>query len=302
MGKQLKPNKTQGINNPSKDVSPDLFVGHYGYEIVDKNKELIDSSYPSFRLHYVIKGSVILYYEGKKIRLKRHSMFILMPNTGISYQAEFKKSPTELYWVTFNGHRAKEYVNKVGLSESHPFTQLPDGKPEAFFYDNFIERDYSPAMLNLILQRNLINILDYLYQNRPSTERLKASELPELAHTQSYIEIVLKHIDKNLGDPNLSIRMFAEKFNVHPSTLSRQFKKELSICFTEYLSLKRVEYAVALLEEGLLKVNEVARMVGFEDPLYFSRVYRKYFHCSPMTTIRNSRKRTLNNPTPPPQQ
>lgn len=295
MRKQLKPSITMGINNPSKDVSPDLFVGHFGYEIVEKDKPLVDSSYPAYRLHYVIKGSVVLNYDGKKIQLKRRSIFILIPNTGITYQAEYKKEPTELYWVTFNGHHAKDYVKKIGLSETHPYTVLTDGKLESFFYDTFIPRDYSPSMFNLVMQRNLINILDYLYQHRPMTERQKSAVLPELEHTKSYIETILLYIDKHLADSDLSIKMFSEKLNVHPSTLSRLFKAELSVCFTEYLTLKRIEYAVPLLQEGLLKVNEVARMVGFEDPLYFSRVYKKYLHCSPMETVRLARKK----PTPP---
>ena len=67
---KLTPDETQGITNPAKDVAPDLFVGHYGYEIVEKNKEEVDSSFPSFRLHYVIKGSVTLFFEGKKVSLK----------------------------------------------------------------------------------------------------------------------------------------------------------------------------------------------------------------------------------------
>ena len=93
-----------------------------------------------------------------------------------------------------------------------------------------------------------------------------------------------------MADPNLSIRMFAKKLNVHPSTLSRLFKKEMSICFTEYVTLKRIEYAVPLLEEGKLKVNEVARIVGFEDALYFSRLYKKHLHCSPMDSVRKGRQ------------
>lgn len=284
------PNKTQGVNNPSQEVAPDLFVGHYGYEICSKNKDIVDSSYPSFRLHYVIKGGVVLYYEGKKVVLKRHSVFILMPSTGISYGLENKNIPTELYWVTFNGYRAKHYVKKLGLSPTHPYTVLPDGKIEQHFLDNFKKREYSPSMLNLLLHRNLLSIFNVLYEHR------LAESAPELnvtaeqqSYTQTYMQKILYYIDKHMADPHLSIRMFAEKLNVHPSTLSRLFKKEMSICFTEYLTLKRIEYAVPLLEEGKLKVNEVARMVGFEDALYFSRIYKKQLKCSPMDTIRKGK-------------
>ncbi len=292
MKTKLTPDKTQGINNPSKNVSPDLFVGHCGYEIVEENKHEVDSSYPSYRLHYVIKGCVTLHFNGQEILLKKNSVFILIPNTGISYKAHSsKKTKTELYWITFNGYRAKHYLKKLGLTEDEPYTQLKDGKIERLFFDNFAPRDYSPSMLNLIFQRNLINIFDLLYQHHLTDIKERGAAGEETHRDQTYMQKMLYYIDKHFASPDLSIKMFAEKFNLHPSTLSRMFKKEMSVCFTEYLTLKRLEYAIPLLEEGRLKVNEVARMVGFEDALYFSRVYKKIFLCSPMDTIRKARNK-----------
>ena len=289
---KLTPDETQGITNPAKDVAPDLFVGHYGYEIVEKNKEEVDSSFPSFRLHYVIKGSVTLFFEGKKVSLKKNSVFVLMPNTGISYKADYKSSQqTELYWVTFNGYKAKHYLKRIGLTDEHPFAVLPDATIKAYFYDTFLPREHSPSMLNLVLQRNLLNIFDYLYTHNLAQNDKESALQPEVVHNQTYIQKVLYYINKHLAEPDLSINLFAKKLNVHPSTLSRLFKKEMSICFTEYITLKRMESAVSLLREVKLKVNEVARMVGFEDALYFSRLYKKRFHCSPMDTVRDAKKK-----------
>ena len=97
---------------------------------------------------------------------------------------------------------------------------------------------------------------------------------------------MLQYINDNLTSPNLSIKLFAEKFYMHPSTLSRLFKKHTSVCFTEYVTIKRIEHAIPLLQSGELKINEIARIVGFEDPLYFSRVFRKKFKCSPSDVVK----------------
>jgi AraC-like DNA-binding protein len=301
MKTKLTPMQTMGINNSCKDVGSDLSAGHYGFEIVDKPKELVDSlSYPSYRLHYVIQGSVSLYYAGKKVVLKKNSVFVLMPNTSVSYQVENKKSPTLLYWVTFNGYRAKHYCQKTGLTEEHPFAILSDSKMLAFFYEPFMKASYPPSMLNAVMQKNLLNIIEYLYASRVSNTDNESWQL-EQKHTQTYMQKILYYINKHIADPNLSIKMFAEKLTVPPSTLSRLFKQEMSVCFTEYVTLKRCELAVSYLEKGTYKVNEVARMVGFEDPLYFSRVYKKVFKCSPMKTVRrvkeNERKKHQQKPT-----
>ena len=290
MKTKLTPTQTMGVNNPCKEVGPDLSVGHYGFEIVDKPKDLVDSiSYPSYRLHYVVQGSVTLHYNAKRVTLKKNSVFLLMPGTGISYQADLKKAPTMLYWVTFNGYRAKHYCKKMGLTEETPFAVLPDNKLLPHFYDSFIKDGYSPSMLNVAMHKNLLNIIEYLYANHVSSSENNTWQV-ENEHPQTYLQKILYYIDKHISDPTLSIKIFAEKLNVHPSTLSRLFKKEMSVCFTEYVTVKRCELAVSLLEKGTYKVNEVARMVGFEDPLYFSRIYKKIFKCSPMDTVRRAKE------------
>lgn len=274
------PETTQGVTNPCKDGSPDLCIGHYGYEIVQPNKGIVDSSMPAYRLHYVIKGSVTIFYNGKKTTLKKNSVFILIPGTSISYQNNHKRVSTELYWVTFNGYRAGFYANEIGLTEDMPFMTLPNAKIEEFFYDNFKQREQSTSMTYITLQKNLFSILDLIY-----TEQHKSNAFSDIQSddfgTQNNLQKMLHYINENLTSPHLSIKLFAEKFYMHPSTLSRIFKKHTSVCFTEYITIKRLEYAIPLLEKGDLKVNEIARLVGFEDPLYFSRVFKARFGCSP---------------------
>ena len=293
MKTKLTPKEPMGINNSCKEVGPDLSAAHYGYIIIDKPKDqaasnnLVDFlSHPSYRLHYVIQGSVSLYFNNKKVTLKKNSVFMLIPNTGIAYEAH--TNHTSLYWITFNGLRAKHYCIKMGLTEEQPFVQLPDNKLLPYFYAPFTKKGYSPSMLNVVMHKSLLSIIEYLYANRISSTSSEAWQQEEHKQPQTYLQKILHYIDKKLSDPALSIKMFAEKLNVHPSTLSRLFKKEMSVCFTEYVTVKRCELAVSLLESGTHKVNEVARMVGFEDPLYFSRIYKKILGCSPMETIRTA--------------
>lgn len=292
MSSKLAPTKTTGVNNPLKDVAPDLSVGHYGYEIVEQPKELIDSAgYPSYRLHFVVAGAVTLYYSGKKTVLKKNSVFVLMPNTGISYQAHYGKTHTVLCWVTFSGYKALHYCKKMGLTEEEPFILLEDSKITHYVYDNFAKKEnFSSSMLSLTMQKNLLCIIEYLYARRTSKEADAESWQNTSKSAQTYMQKMLRYIDRHLSDPNLSIKLFSEKLTVHPSTLSRLFKKEMSVCFTEYVTLKRCELAVTYLEKGTFKVNEVAHMVGFEDPLYFSRIYKKIFKCAPSDTIRRAQK------------
>ena len=70
-------------------------------------------------------------------------------------------------------------------------------------------------------------------------------------------------------------------FFVCPAYLSRLFKKKTGINFVDYLTRLRVEKAKEFLALPALKVYTVAEMVGYENPRYFSRIYKDVTGMSP---------------------
>ncbi len=79
----------------------------------------------------------------------------------------------------------------------------------------------------------------------------------------------------------LQLSDVAEEARVSPAYLSRIFGEYLSVSFVEYLTALRVETAERLLRERSLSVKEVAHAVGFQDPNYFSKAFRKRTGLSP---------------------
>jgi two-component system response regulator YesN len=73
----------------------------------------------------------------------------------------------------------------------------------------------------------------------------------------------------------VSLQELADIGGVTPAYLSRLFKKELGINYTDYLNQIRVEKAKELLEIPHIKVLEVASQVGFNNSHYFSRVFKR---------------------------
>jgi AraC-like DNA-binding protein len=62
------------------------------------------------------------------------------------------------------------------------------------------------------------------------------------------------------------------------------FKKEMKLSPLEYLNKLRMKNAEKLLismRSNEYTMAEIAQMCGFEDPLYFSRVFKKYCGCAP---------------------
>lgn len=69
--------------------------------------------------------------------------------------------------------------------------------------------------------------------------------------------------------------------NLSPNYFSNLFKEEFDETFIEFLTKTRMESARSLIEENSYSLKEISFMVGYKDPNYFSRVFKKYFHSSP---------------------
>lgn len=79
----------------------------------------------------------------------------------------------------------------------------------------------------------------------------------------------------------LRLSDFAEKYHYSVSYLSRRFREELGMGFSEYVQKIRMEQACRLLEETALSVEEVARQVGYENLKFFNKIFRQSLGITP---------------------
>jgi AraC-like DNA-binding protein len=79
----------------------------------------------------------------------------------------------------------------------------------------------------------------------------------------------------------LTLNAVAEQLCVQPSYLSRQFKKDVGMTFTQYLMGYRLKRAVILMRETTLPLTEIAMMVGFDSSAYFSTCFKSVYESSP---------------------
>ncbi|NOU65897.1 response regulator [Paenibacillus sp. LMG 31461] len=75
---------------------------------------------------------------------------------------------------------------------------------------------------------------------------------------------------------DISLQGIAERYHMSESYFSRLFKKQVGTSFLEYVTLIRVRQAKELLTNPRLKIYEVSVQVGYQDPRYFSQLFRKY--------------------------
>jgi two-component system response regulator YesN len=116
---------------------------------------------------------------------------------------------------------------------------------------------------------------------------------------RTLMEAEHQHLEKNLPavltralyyiqgnyDKPLQLTDVADFCGVSPGYMSRLFTEQLNISFIDYLTSVRLKVAEELLLENRLPIKEIACSVGYQDPNYFSRIFRKQKGFSPSTYL-----------------
>lgn len=103
---------------------------------------------------------------------------------------------------------------------------------------------------------------------------------PESERRPVALELMMNHVLENLGRP-LSVDEIAEAGDCSTSTAERLFRKHTNSSVLAWVRQRRMAEAALLLRTSGLRVSEVASQVGFNDPLYFSRVFRSIYSIPP---------------------
>lgn len=109
------------------------------------------------------------------------------------------------------------------------------------------------------------------------TEAYRCIKEPQSAQ-ERYSDVIfnaIKFIEENLNNTP-SLEETAKFVHVTPNYFSAIFKKEVGKKFSKYIADRRIEIAMELLSTKKYKVYEVADMLGFENPRYFSLFFKKH--------------------------
>lgn len=99
-------------------------------------------------------------------------------------------------------------------------------------------------------------------------------------HTPVLMAEVEKYVRRNFRS-ELNLKGVAERFFINPVYLGQLFRKSFGVYFNDYLHGLRIEEAVKLLKNSDMKVHEIAERIGYSDPDYFIRKFKKLLGVSP---------------------
>jgi two-component system response regulator YesN len=88
------------------------------------------------------------------------------------------------------------------------------------------------------------------------------------------------YIEANFAG-NISLESVAESIALSPPYFSRLFSSQAGKTFIDYLTDLRMAKACQLLREGKLSIKEISSAIGYSDPNYFSRIFKKIIGQTP---------------------
>lgn len=256
-----------------KRENDDLFVPAFGTAKCNKYIAAVDpTSFSYYSFHYVHKGKGLLKRKDRIFSLKSGDLFLIYPDEPVLHIRD-EADPWEIFWVNFSGKRAPALADRMGFRHEFPILSGP--------HEEIFETFLRVLSGEILTDTKDLIAMGLFYEVCSIVCKLHGVRTDQDTSTPGYVTKALAYIEQHYFDPDLSIGTVANFCNINQSYLSRLFRHSLNLCFSHYLSSFRLQKAKELLAKKKYKVNEVAEMVGYNNPFYFSREFKKYIGMPP---------------------
>ena len=259
-----------------KDNSTPLVVGSCGtYRLKTRPKlpTYWQKGRRDYQILYVANGKTHFWFDGREEIVSTGHMVLYKPEEIQKYVYYLEDNP-EVFWIHFTGRDVKNILAYHGISlDEHVFYcgVLPDYK--ALFRKIIQElqlcrygyEDYIVSLFKDIL----------LLVDRQQHEQKKTT-----GNVQEQIERAAAYFNENYNT-KISIDDYAESLHISTNGFIHNFKQYAGMSPAQYILSLRMVNAQSLLERTTYNIKEISEIVGYENPLYFSRVFKKEIGKSP---------------------
>jgi DNA-binding response OmpR family regulator len=149
--------------------------------------------------------------------------------------------------------------------------------------DDFISKPFHADILELRVAK-LLEAKERLrksWQDSVLNQDLQQAFVFEDEFLSKATQVVIEHLE----EADFDVEHLEQAMDMSKMQLYRKLKMLTSLAGNEFIRSIRLQQARLLLEKGSLNVSEVAYQVGFNDPAYFTRAFKKQYGHSPKTFI-----------------
>ena len=221
-----------------------------------------------YHLLYVEEGELICEVKGREYRLSQGGYVVYYPGEVQRYE----QNGGICYWVHFSGRAAEEILIDAGLKRKPVFHGEKAHPTVTSSFEKLVYRYLTEGHKNSLgLCAELLALLSS-FKLCGSIESGTASD--RLCPVITYMH---KHYFEEIN-----IDRYAEMLALSPGRFAHIFKEDTGTSPYAYVLGIRLERSAELLALSELSVSEVAERVGFCDPLYFSKLFKKKYGASPL--------------------
>jgi len=260
-----------------QDVSENLTVYNCGFYSASNATFHHKKTERHAMLFYLHAGNATVYLENnKKLQISAGTVIIFKSNSLVSILYH-EDAINERYYIFFNGKKIDEFISSLDLEYLNPY--------KTGDFDNFVNttkllikdfknHGYENSEYKKIKIANIFAILHEL------------SHTTEKSNTYKYISPAIQYMKQNLKEELLSSETYAAMCELSKNTFIKYFKLYTKTTPRKYCNALKIENAKMQLSNTDKSINSIAYDLNFQDPLYFTRVFKQIVGISP-TEYRN---------------
>lgn len=252
-----------------------LNIDECGIQVYSSDESYQYRVYQNFVLHYIDQGEGFLEINNIKYHLKKGDGYIIQKSQDVYYYPN-KNNPWTTYWVGLSGSELYDALSKTSLLV-HPYTHFADNGQSQKIIKNICHTTLNQEYLlpSEFWYRSQIYLL--LHQLTTEFSTYYPSDITPYTNSS---EIAYNYITNNYMN-DISIADIAQFMGVSRSYLYKLFKQNYGMSPQQFLINKRLSISASLLQTTRLSISQISYLVGFKDPLYFSKIFSKSYHVAP---------------------
>ncbi|MBQ7919049.1 MAG: AraC family transcriptional regulator [Lachnospiraceae bacterium] len=233
-----------------------------------------------FQLLYIASGKAYFHFGERTEIVTAGHMVLYRPKEPQKYEYYGTDQP-EVYWVHFTGGNVKNLLRSYGLTDDKRIFYCGSDLEYKNHFRAMIQElqmckeDY-PEMLEIHLRQIFIKLHRYL----KTVSRVDNSQIAE------EIDKATIYFSEHYNE-DICIEEYARKHNMSTSWFIRNFKQYTGSTPMQYILSIRIQNAEALLKGNQYNMTEIASIIGYDNPLYFSRIFKKAKGLSPSEYRKN---------------
>jgi AraC-like DNA-binding protein len=217
-------------------------------------------------LIYCVKGAGWCEIDDRRHDVEEGPLLVVAPNTPHIYGAA-DRDPWTIRWLHATGESVPHILAEMGVSAGIAVVRLGDAPQIHSLFEELVsllELGYSPSHLLYASQ-----MLTYLFGVIIWRHRLSSHDV---AGATRRVLATINYMKEHL-DQSLRVSQLAGLANLSPAHYSTRFKMQTGYSPIDYFIRMRMHAACQLLDTTDLSVKQVASALGYDDALYFSRLF-----------------------------